>query len=69
MTVTDNSVSMTGISLPTELVSVFIGLTPCTISSNDETSISCTLDNAVIFGTHYPEVRDEKGLIPISNSL
>ena len=69
MTVTDSSVSMTGTSLPTELVSVFIGLTPCTISSNDETSISCTLDNAVIFGTHYPEVRDEKGLIPISNSL
>ena len=69
MTVTDSSVTMTGTSLPTELVSVFFDLTPCTISSNDETSISCTLDNPVIFGTHYPEVRDEKGLIPISNSL
>ena len=69
MTVTDGDVAITGSSLPTELVSVYIGLTPCTIISNDETSISCTLDNAVMFGTHYPEVRDANGLLPVSDDL
>ena len=60
---------ITGSSLPTDLTSVHIGLTPCTISSNDETSISCTLDNSVMFGTHYPEVRDAYGLLPVSDDL
>ena len=69
MTVTDSDVVITGSSLPTDLVSVYIGLTPCTISSNDETTISCTLNNAVMFGTHYPEVRDANGLLPVSDGL
>jgi hypothetical protein len=69
MTVTGSDVEITGTTLPTELVSVYIGMTPCTVASNDDTTISCTLDNDVVFGTHYPEVRDEKGLLPVSDDL
>ena len=40
MTVTDDStVEIQGTALPTELTAVVIGSTPCTITSNDETTI------------------------------
>ena len=65
----DLTVVITGTSLPDEIESVVIGSTPCQVTANDATSISCTLSDPVVFGSHAPIVKDAKGLLPVSDSI
>ena len=43
--------------------------TECIVSTNDETTIICTLVTPWVAGNWMPEVRDDKGLIPLSGSV
>jgi hypothetical protein len=38
----------------------------CAISTNDGTTLSCTLEYNLYAGSHKPVVKDDKGLIPFS---
>lgn len=69
MTVTDQEVAITGTDFSSDIDSVTVGYTGCTVTSNDATSIACTLDYPLIAGTWLPEVKDVKGLFPVDDTL
>jgi hypothetical protein len=66
MTVAGTSVVITGTSLTSTINSVTIAGMACAISTNDGTTLSCTLPYNLYAGSHKPVVKDDKGLIPTS---
>ena len=64
MTVAGQDVSITGTGLSTTIASVKIGGTDCAVTSNNASTVSCTLESPLRAGTWKPEVRDAKGLLP-----
>ena len=65
-TPTPVNVTLSGSDLPLELASVTLAKTNCIVTSHNETSIVCYLETPWVAGSWYPEVRDDKGLIPVS---
>ena len=58
-------VTITGISLPADIDQVSVGDATCpSITSNDGSTLVCTLDSPCQAGDHEPVVKSPKGLIP-----
>lgn len=53
-TVVGQSVTIIGIDLPLELASVSLGRVSCTIATNTETEIACTLSHSLPAGSWHP---------------
>ena len=64
--VNGTDVTILGTDLPLDLEKVLFSDIECIVSSNDETTISCTLEKAWVAGFYVPEVHDARGLLPVA---
>jgi hypothetical protein len=64
-------VSLTGTGLPTTDITVTIASEPCTVdmSTNTDTSITCTIANQLMAGKWSPRIIGPSGKVPVSASL
>jgi hypothetical protein len=64
-------VSITGTGLPTTDITVTIAHEPCTVdmSTNTDTSITCTIAKQLMAGKWPPVIIDPSGKVPVSVSL
>jgi hypothetical protein len=69
MSVAGTAVTIAGTNLPSTLASVTVAEINCAITSNDATTISCTLASPLIAGDWTPVVKDAKGLIPNASTI
>lgn len=69
MSVVGLDVALTGTDLTEVLASVTLAETDCIITSNDSTTITCTMAFPWTVGTWLPVVRDAKGIIPLDTGV
>mmetsp|Transcript_29262 Transcript_29262/g.28378 ORF Transcript_29262/g.28378 Transcript_29262/m.28378 type:complete len:226 (-) Transcript_29262:3124-3801(-) len=64
-----STLTITGTGLPTTDISVTLGQVDCIISTATDTSITCDTSETLVAGSHFPNLKDSFGLVPIDGAV